>query len=237
MSAKPKSVEHTDIKRWAIKITTAWQKTVNGIFEVCRLLVAARAALKDGEHGKFKALIRELPFGYRTAYMLIAIAEDKRLVNHGSKLPPSWRTLYELTRLDEAEFKFAIAHNLIQPEMERWHVGDIHSRYSFENRPQRTQPSAAVTTEPAPTEENVIRLGGDPRAPLTPNEPPPAPLVAEYLGPRIEKAIATLDRMRTEFSSGFSNRGFEGVCDHLHATRDELVEKLEELKKHELKVV
>ena len=39
--------------------------------------------------------------------MLMVIAKDKRLsnTNYGSFLPPSWRTLYELTKLKVSESK------------------------------------------------------------------------------------------------------------------------------------
>ena len=42
--------------------------------------------------------------------MLMAIAADPRLrnPNHGSLLPPSWRSLYELTRLDDVTFEARI---------------------------------------------------------------------------------------------------------------------------------
>ena len=44
----------------------------------------------------------ELPFGDRTARRLMAIARDPRISNrtHASLLPPSWMTLFELTKLD-----------------------------------------------------------------------------------------------------------------------------------------
>lgn len=55
-------------------------------------------------HGAFLEMVeRELPFSQRTARMLMAIGRNAVLSNrhHGADLPPSWRTLYELSRLPE----------------------------------------------------------------------------------------------------------------------------------------
>ncbi len=62
------------------------------------LLIEAKAVLS---HGDSRAMVdAELPFGARTAQRLMVIAGDPGIADrtHGSDLPPSWRTLYELTR-------------------------------------------------------------------------------------------------------------------------------------------
>ena len=53
----------------------------------------------------------DLPFGDRTAQMLMRVANDSRLSNpkHVSLLPNSWMTLYEITKLDDATFDGALA--------------------------------------------------------------------------------------------------------------------------------
>jgi hypothetical protein len=52
---------------------------------------------------------RELPFSRQTAFRLMSIAGGSRLTNvaHGQHLPPSWRTLYELTKLDDGQWQYA----------------------------------------------------------------------------------------------------------------------------------
>jgi hypothetical protein len=49
------------------------------------------------------------------------IAGDKRLTNvsQGKHLPPSWTTLYELTKLDDATFDQKLRDGSINPEMHR----------------------------------------------------------------------------------------------------------------------
>jgi len=45
--------------------------------------------------------------------------------NHGSFLPTSWRTLYELTRIPEPVLERAIADGMVHPAMERKHVAPM----------------------------------------------------------------------------------------------------------------
>ena len=62
--------------------------------------------------GEFLAMVAsELPFGDRTARRLMAIARHPRISNrtHASLLPPSWMTLFELTKLDDAQFQARLA--------------------------------------------------------------------------------------------------------------------------------
>ena len=104
---------------WAEKIRTAWNKSLQGIIETGQRMIEAKAALP---HGEFEAMVEnDLPFGSRAARMFRAIASDNRITNrnHGSVLPPSWRTLYELTRLPDDRFHEMIEDGTIHPEMQR----------------------------------------------------------------------------------------------------------------------
>lgn len=106
-------------RNWAAEITEAWNQMLESIIRTGKILLEAKAALP---HGKWLALIREaLPFKERTAQRLMAIAANDRLTNaaHGPHLPPSWRTLHELTRLTDQQFECALAEGYIHPEMER----------------------------------------------------------------------------------------------------------------------
>src|SRR5216684_7762077 len=89
------------VDHFAKKIQTAWQKAVSSILETGRLLIQAKQELAYGE---FLLMIEErLPFGARTAQMLMRIAEHPVLSNTKfiSHLPPSWGTLHRLTQLPE----------------------------------------------------------------------------------------------------------------------------------------
>lgn len=104
---------------WASRIAAAHAKSTAAVFEVGRLLLEAKAALP---HGEFEAMVeRDLPFKPSTARRLMIVAEDGRLTDraHGHVLPPSWRTLYELTKLDDAQFAAGIERGVIRADMER----------------------------------------------------------------------------------------------------------------------
>jgi hypothetical protein len=86
--------------------------------ETGRLLIEAKDKL---EYGDFGAMADNLPFGRRTAERLIAIASNSILADatHGSQLPPSWRTLYELSTLPDATLLARLEDGSIRPDLER----------------------------------------------------------------------------------------------------------------------
>jgi hypothetical protein len=92
-------------KQWSQKITDAWQKGVESIIETGRLLIKAKGEL---DHGEWLPMIEsDLPFAENTTQRLIKIAEHPVLSNTAYRplLPASWRTLYELTKLDDNTLK------------------------------------------------------------------------------------------------------------------------------------
>jgi N6-adenosine-specific RNA methylase IME4 len=104
---------------YAARIAACWRQSLEGILEAGRLLNMAKAQLR---HGRWTNLVeRELPFGTRTARMLMAIASNPQLTdrNRGSLLPPHWRTLYELTKIEDAQFEAWIHDGTIHADMER----------------------------------------------------------------------------------------------------------------------
>lgn len=118
-----------DLERdFGAKITAAWQKTVEAIFEVGQLLCEAKAALP---HGEFEAMVeKSCPFNIRTAQRLMQIASNEVLseATHGSHLPASWRTLHELARWEPKELRHALSNHWIKPELERREVEPLHRR-------------------------------------------------------------------------------------------------------------
>lgn len=111
-----------DPEAWALRISKRWQASIDAIIQTGRLLLEAKEALP---HGAFGNMIQsDLPFGARTAQMLMAIATDKRLSNpkHVSHLPASWGTLHALTQLSDEEFDRGVQEQIIRPDMERKEV-------------------------------------------------------------------------------------------------------------------
>jgi Protein of unknown function (DUF3102) len=107
--------------QWATRISAEWQKSVESIIETGRLLLASKADAKM-QHGEWRTMVEsDLPFNRHTAHKLMQIAGDKRLANvsPGKHLPPSWTTLYELTKLDDDTFDQKLRDGSINPKMRR----------------------------------------------------------------------------------------------------------------------
>src|SRR3990172_2357705 len=89
----------TDRAGWALRIGAAWGSVLENVLATGRTLIEAKAALSHGEF--LKMIEADLPFKARAAQMLMKIAADPRLskAQHLAHLPPSWGTLYELTKV------------------------------------------------------------------------------------------------------------------------------------------
>src|SRR5512146_3190151 len=114
------------LQEWAQQVTHAYRKSVAGIIAVGQLLIEAKKAVG---HGRFERLFRDHPdhvsppvgFSSRTGRMLMAIAAHPVLSdrNHGSEMPLSWRTLYELSRHQADVVSRGIVEGVVRPDMER----------------------------------------------------------------------------------------------------------------------
>lgn len=134
--------ESATAAQWAANIRFCWNATFVAVIETGRLIARAKDVL---EHGQFEAMIAsELPFGPRTAQMLMAIANDTRLTNpnHASLLPPSWTTLYELHKLPDPVFAEKLADGTIRPDIERGEVASI--RKGIRTAPAKAEYEARV---------------------------------------------------------------------------------------------
>jgi Protein of unknown function (DUF3102) len=107
-------------EQWADRICGQIGKTVESIIEVGRLLVKAK---KDLPHGEWGRMFDEqlVTFGVRTAERLMTIAKHPVLSNttHASYLPPSWTTIYDLTKVEPKRLNAAFKDGLIVPDMPR----------------------------------------------------------------------------------------------------------------------
>jgi hypothetical protein len=112
------------------QITACCQRGVENILTAGRLLIEAKTKLPPGT---FQVMIKtKLPFSPRTAQMLMCIAEHPVIsnANHGSHLPPSWRTLYELTKIPHKMLLAKIADGTIRADLERKDVARLKGQRS-----------------------------------------------------------------------------------------------------------
>ena len=113
---------------YARDITAAWRKAVDNIIEVGRILLNAKEGPYRLKHGAFEVMVRtKLPFNESTARKLMAIARHPVLSNrsHGNVLPPSYGTLYALTKVPEQKLLACIKDGTINPKLERKDVAAL----------------------------------------------------------------------------------------------------------------
>jgi len=128
MSGKVKTgevVPRRSEDEWADVIRADLAASAQGIIGAGRHLVQAKQQIAHG--GWSGWLGRELHMNERTAQMLMAVSRNPVLANtnHGSYLPASWRTLYELSRLPDAKLTAAIEAGNVSPDMERKDVAAL----------------------------------------------------------------------------------------------------------------
>lgn len=126
-------------------ITEAWQSTLEGIYQTGNWLETAKAELP---HGDWLLMIKnDLPFEASKAERLMRIAGDERLRDpaHGPNLPVSWRTQYELSKLDDDTFAAALADGRINPKMERKDALALRpNRPRKPRKPAKPKPQRAI---------------------------------------------------------------------------------------------
>jgi hypothetical protein len=127
-------MKKTKADYWAPRINAEWRKSVEGILNVGRELIAAKQACEHGEFlrlfkGHENAVSDPVPFGIRWADMLMAVALNPVLADwkHASNLPQSASTLYELTKLDYETLIAGIKAGEITPETTRAQAAALRS--------------------------------------------------------------------------------------------------------------
>jgi hypothetical protein len=117
-------------------------KMVRFVTGAPRLRGRAPKADPKMQHGEWGTMVEsDLPFNRHTAHKLMQIARDKRLTNvsQGKHLPPSWTTLYELTKLDDDTFDQKLRDGSINPEMQRKDVARANRILNRERDRQRVE--------------------------------------------------------------------------------------------------
>lgn len=162
-------------EQWAERICGQVGKSVESIIECGRLLLKAKDDLAHGEWGRLFN-DRLIPFSPNTAQRLMAVASHPQLSNtaHVPHLPPSWGTLYELTKVEPQRLQAAFKDHLITPDMERRDVralmlttsGDMpRHTTSFDAQATDIADRAAVPSESSTGEKPPREAARRPLAP------------------------------------------------------------------------
>ena len=117
------ALAHADVPKhsedeWVEIIRNDLSRAVEGIIAAGEHLQQAKYQL---DHGRFLPLLRSIGLHERTAERLMKIASNVVLANptHGSRLPTSMRTLYELSTLPPKMLEAKIIDGTITPDIER----------------------------------------------------------------------------------------------------------------------
>jgi len=102
-----------ELAAWRTRIETAWQRSVESVIEVGRLVKQA----KDQLGVSYSLLETELPFSSTVAAFLIKISENPVLSNpaYHSRLPNGYNTLYYLASVDEKQLIEQIENGEVTP--------------------------------------------------------------------------------------------------------------------------
>lgn len=119
-------MKNTKADYWAPRINAEWRKSVEGILNVGRQLIAAKEACEHGEFlrlfkGHENAVSEPVPFGEDAAERLMRVASHPVISksDQSRNLPQSYQTLYELTKLDDEQIVAGIKSGEITPDMTR----------------------------------------------------------------------------------------------------------------------
>jgi hypothetical protein len=106
------------VTEYAERITGAWHKSVDSVFEMSRLCAEADQRLNDDDK---KELIARLPFDRTRFVKLAKIGRDQRLQDPQIRLllPDHHTMLYELAGLTDDELRAAVDTKIVHPEMKR----------------------------------------------------------------------------------------------------------------------
>jgi hypothetical protein len=146
--------QQASLDLWATRITSALQKTVEGIFETGQQLLAAREAL---EHGQWERLFseRRVPMTVRSAQMFIEVYKRRELLvpnaKYTSRLPASWYALYLLARLPDDTLEWAHTNGKITPDLEQKQIKQLRAEYDG-------APVTETTTAPFLVADALTRL-------------------------------------------------------------------------------
>jgi hypothetical protein len=117
----PPGADSRTVDDFIKEISACWQKAVASIIQTGHLLISAKKQYPHQFHALIKA---KLPFGERAAQKLMRIAAHPILSDptHVSRLPASWGTLAELTRIPNDKLEKMLAEGTVHAGIERREV-------------------------------------------------------------------------------------------------------------------
>ena len=128
----------------------------NAVCHAAEPLVKMVEAKADLPHGSWGTLVQlHLPFDHTTTNRLMAIACNSVLANsaHVHNLPPSYGTLYQLSRLEPPKLLAKIKDGTIHPKMQRKDVLELFSSKKSSGKSRRSVTTPSATSKPRAFED------------------------------------------------------------------------------------
>lgn len=149
-------------EEWALLISEKWQDSVKGILGTGLLLANAKEELGQAE---FWVMVRDnLKFHKQTVRKLMVVGTDPRLMECAhARIPASWYTLYELTRLTDEQFDRGIKSGAIHAGMERKDVAALKPPKEkkvkkVKNEPPKLTGKELITQRTVETRDQLISV-------------------------------------------------------------------------------
>lgn len=146
MSASPQTAVTVPAKRAVTNISAAWHKTIDALFETANLLYTY------SQQANWREIKEQLQvdgvMGASVISMMLGIARDPRLQKPAVKrlLPPSYNTLYLLSKLDDDVIDAKIKDEALMPSL------------TVEEVRQWSKPATAQASANNPPDKIVLRL-------------------------------------------------------------------------------
>ena len=98
------------------RITTSWNRTVEGLFDTSKLIVDAEESLDTSEWEELK---NSLPFGDSVRSMMMSIGKSNRFNKQSirKRLPPNYNILYEYSQLDDDQWEMAVSDGIVDTDV------------------------------------------------------------------------------------------------------------------------
>ncbi len=104
------------VKTFVDQINAVWRRGAGDFIACGNLLVEAKTEL---QRDVYNTMLKKLHFDASVAKKLICIANKSLLGAHVHLLPPSWSTIYELSKLTDKVLRDGLADGMIHPGMQR----------------------------------------------------------------------------------------------------------------------
>ena len=200
-------------KQWKTRITESWQKAVASIIETGQLLIQAKQELDRGQW--LKLFEDKRPFGEDTAQRLMLIARHPILGNtaYTRHLPPSWYTLYELTKVPQITLKKWIDAGEVSPELEQEEAVALYKSTIEILKPQPPHPSKPLPPRPDPhPNPPKLEMLYEPDPPARPlPRPPIIEYGTEYYVETVESIQASFEQEIKRWEDGFYRRALDAM--------------------------